>query len=298
MPEPAPTAARIIPAFLLFLAILVLSGCQDIFLYHPSTDSEETLLARAATEGLDPWPRAGEGRMGWYAPPADTSADAPPVDRSPTAAAEGRGAAGDRHRVIVFHGNGGQSVDRDHFVRGFQSERALGSWEVYLLEYPGFGSRPGEPSEAALVAAASQALGHLLEEDPSRPVYVVGESLGTGVASQIAAANPEAVPAVLLITPFTNVVDVGARTAPRFLVRMVLRDRYDNEQALARYNGRVGVLLAGQDRVVPTDLGRDLYEGYRGPKRLWIQEEAGHNNLDYHPDSPFWEELTSFLTAD
>ena len=224
--------------------------------------------------------------MGWYAPAGDGS---------PEAAGEARGAADGAQRVIVFHGNGGQSVDRDHFVRGFQSARAQGRWEVYILEYPGFGSRPGDPSEEALLAAASQALGHLLETDPSRPVYVVGESLGTGVASQIAAANPEAVPAVLLITPFTNVVDVGARSAPRVLVRLILRDRYDNEEALSRYDGRVGVLLAGQDRVVPTDLGRRLYEGYQGAKRLWIQEPAGHTDLNYDPASPFWEELTAFF---
>jgi hypothetical protein len=166
---------------------------------------------------------------------------------------------------------------------------------VYLLEYPGYGSRPGKPSEEALVRAAQEAVEHLLENDPQRPVYVVGESLGTGVASQVAAAYPEAVPAVLLITPFTNIEDVGATTVPRFLVRLVLRDRYDNEKALSRYEGRVGVLLAGQDEVVPTELGRSLYEGYDGPKRLWVQEDAGHNTLDYDPGLPFWSELTSFL---
>jgi hypothetical protein len=273
-----------------------LSGCQDLFLYHPSTDSEETLLARAAAKGLEPWPQAGEGRMGWYAPPP-AGEDAAAAGRADPGAAEAPGLAppGEVHRVIVFHGNGGQSVDRDHFVRGFQSDRGQGRWEVYLLEYPGFGSRPGDPSEEALLAAASEAVAHLLAADPARPVYVVGESLGTGVASQVAAANPEAVPALLLITPFTNVVDVGARTAPRFLVRLVLRDRYDSELALTHYDGRVGVLLAGQDRVVPTDLGRRLYEGYQGPKRLWVQEQAGHNTLDYDPASPFWEELTRFF---
>jgi len=253
--------------------------------------------------------------MGWYAPPPPVE---PPgmADASQRAAGASDGGDGRRaldgsgggndpgdapsgkpHRVIVFHGNGGQSVDRNHFVRGFQSAGARGRWEVYLLEYPGFGSRPGRPSEEALVAAAEEAVAALLRADPDRPIYVVGESLGTGVASQIAAGNPEAVPAVLLITPFTNVIDVGARTAPRFLVRAVLRDRYENEQALSRYDGRLAVLLAGRDNVVPTDLGRRLYDGYDGPKRLWIQEEAGHTNLDYSPNSPFWDELTRFFLS-
>jgi pimeloyl-ACP methyl ester carboxylesterase len=276
------------PGVLVAMGVLLLSGCQDLFVYHPTTADEESLLERAEDKGLEPWPHAGDGRMGWYAP-------APAAWGPDDSGGPGEGDAAKPHRVIVFHGNGGQSVHRDHFARGFQSARAHGRWEVFLLEYPGFGSRAGNPSEEALVSAATEAVAYLLQADPSRPVYVVGESLGTGVASQIAAEYPEAVPAVLLITPFTNIVDVGARSAPRFLVRAVLRDRYDNEKALARYDGRVGVLLAGQDDVVPTDLGRRLYEGYEGPKRLWVQEEAGHNNLDYDPDSPFWEELTGFL---
>ena len=275
---------------LIVSGLFLLSGCQDLFVYHPTTANEETLLERAVEKGLEPWPHAGEGRMGWYAPaPADDNADA----------RDGAGEADAKkpHRVIIFHGNGGQGVDRGHFVRGFHSERAHGRWEVFILEYPGFGSRPGDPSEEALVSAAAEAVTFLLESDPSRPVYLVGESLGTGVASQIAAAYPQSVPAVLLITPFTNIVDVGARSAPRFLVRAVLRDRYDNEKALSRYDGRLGVLLAGRDNVVPTELGRRLYEGYHGPKRLWMQEEAGHTSLDYDPQSSLWAELTRFLTA-
>lgn len=276
---------HIVRAVVVAAGVLVLSGCQDLFVYHPATADEETLLVRAVENGLEPWPNAGDGRMGWYAPPPGNTAPnnpAPPDSTEP-------------HRVIIFHGNGGQAVHRDHYVRGFQSAGAQGRWEVYILEYPGFGSRPGDPSEEALLSAAGEAVDFLLEADPDRPVYVVGESLGTGVASQVAAAYPQAVPAVFLITPFTNIVDVGARSAPRFLVRAVLRDRYDNEDALAAYSGRVGVLLAGRDTVVPTDLGQRLYEGYDGPKRLWMQEEAGHNNLDYDPGLPFWRELTEFL---
>lgn len=281
-------ALRIGAVMTIFTASLLLTACQDAFVYHPSTADEATLLEEASRKGMEPWPEAGENRMGWYAPPAEAGGAAG------TGAASGAGSP-DPHRVIVFHGNGGQSVRRDHFLEGFQSSNTIGAWEVYLLEYPGYGSRPGDPSEEVLVSAAADAVERLLEDDPSRPVYVVGESLGTGVASQVAAAYPEAVPAVLLITPFTSIVDVGAARFPRFLVRAILKDRYDSEAALSRYEGRVGFLLAGEDSVVPTELGRRLYESYDGPKRLWIQESAGHNNLDYSPELPWWRELSAFL---
>lgn len=274
------TALRFGAFLTVVAASLLLTSCQDAFVYHPSTAEEEELLKEASRKGMEPWPEAGADRIGWYAPPVWSGSGA------------GGGAP---HRVIVFHGNGGQSVRRDHFVEGFQSPNTLGTWEVYILEYPGFGSRPGDPSEEVLVSAAADGVERLLAEDSSRPVYIVGESLGTGVASQGAAAYPHAVPAILLITPFTNIVDVGAARFPAFLVRAILEDRYDNEAALSRYDGRVGFLLAGEDSVVPTELGRRLYKGYDGPKRLWMQENAGHNNLDYSPQSPWWRELTAFL---
>ncbi|MFO7781262.1 MAG: alpha/beta fold hydrolase [Spirochaetia bacterium] len=285
----APAALRIGAVLTILAASLLLTSCQDAFVYHPSTAEEEELLEEASRKGMEPWPEAGEDRIGWYAPPAESGAG------GGGGAQTGDAGSPPPHRVIVFHGNGGQSVRRDHFVEGFQSPTTVGTWEVYILEYPGYGSRPGDPSEEALVSAAGEAVERLLAEDSSRPVYVVGESLGTGVASQVAAAYPEAVPAILLITPFTSIVDVGAARFPGFLVRAILKDRYDSEAALSRYDGRVGILLAGEDSVVPTHLGRRLYEGYDGPKQLWIQESAGHNTLDYSPQSPWWRELTAFL---
>lgn len=289
------TALRFGAVLTVLAATLLLAACQDAFVYHPSTAEEEELLEEASRKGMEPWPDAGADRIGWYAPPAGSGAGAAGGAQGEDAAGTAGAGSSAPHRVIVFHGNGGQSVRRDHFVEGFQSSNTLGTWEVYILEYPGFGSRPGDPSEEVLVSAAADGVERLLAEDSSRPVYIVGESLGTGVASQVAAAYPEAVPAILLITPFTSIVDVGAARFPGFLVRAILEDRYDNEAALSRYDGRVGFLLAGEDSVVPTELGRRLYKGYDGPKRLWIQESAGHNNLDYSPQSPWWRELTAFL---
>lgn len=271
----SPFAPRIATLLILILGGLLLSGCQDLFVYHPTVEDEATLRALADSRRLKPWQGAGQERIGWYA-------------ASPT--------PGEAQRVILFHGNGGQAVDRDHYVRAFHGPRTRGEWDVYILEYPGYGSRPGEPSEEALLAAARDATERLLDQEPDKPLYVVGTSLGSGVASQIAAEYSERIPAVFLITPFTNIEDVGGSTFPRFLVRMILRDRYDNEGALAQYNGRVAVLLAGEDRVVPTELGRRLYDGYDGPKELWIQPEAGHNTLDFDPRLEFWAEVTRFLT--
>ncbi|HKK47831.1 MAG TPA: alpha/beta fold hydrolase, partial [Alkalispirochaeta sp.] len=148
------------------LGVATLSGCQDFFVYHPSRQQGRVLLSIAADRGLEPWMPEGAERIGWYAPSRNT---------------------GESQRVVIFHGNGGQAVDRIHYVRGFQGPAAEGSWNVYILEYPGYGSRPGNPGEEAILQAALEAVRALIEEEPEKPVYLVGTSLGSGVASHIAA---------------------------------------------------------------------------------------------------------------
>ena len=286
------------------LLAVFLTSCQDTFVYHPSRAAEGTLVEQAQDSGLAPWPEAGDRRMGWYAsaaaPPDDQGVPsdgqaAPPdgqgVGDGPAGEAETRGPA----RALVFHGNAGHSLHRQYLARGLQSSDTGPGWDVYLFEYPGYGSRDGSPGEEAIMNAAAEALERLLSEDEERPVYLVGESLGSGVAAKLAAGFPESVPGVFLITPFTNLEDVGAATFPRSLVRAILRDRFDAEAVLQSYDGRVAVLIAGQDEVVTSELGEELYESFSGEKRKWVQEEASHNTLDYTPGAGFWNELTGFL---
>lgn len=253
-------------------AVLAIGGCRNTLVYYPTRAPEVELVLAAQERGLVPWMHEGR-RIGWR--PAS----------SPDSA----------RRIIVFHGNAGHSLHREYLRNGFQLVRE--EWDVYLFEYPGFGSRPGRPGEETLVAAGFEAVDALMSEDPSRPVSLLGESLGSGVAAQVAAGRSSAVSGMLLITPFTSIVDAAAARFPRFLVRAVLTDRYDSERALEGYAGRVAVLVAGRDTVVPADLGRRLYKGYGGPKRLWVQEQAGHNSLDYTPGAAWWAQVSAFLAG-
>lgn len=264
------TVALIYVGLLLLLVI-----CQRKIIYYPSKSSEQILRARAETAGLAPCKDA-EGRViGWR-------------DRTQS------GPAVPANRLVVFHGNAGFALHRSYFLEGFRSVSSGRIWEVYLFEYPGYGARAGSPSEKAFVEAARQALRELKGADP-RPVFLLGESIGAGVACALAGQLPDQVAGVILITPFTTLADVAASHYPFFPVRALLRDRYNNPAALANYRGPAAFLLAGRDEIIPAPLGRELYDHYAGPKQLWVQEEATHNTLDYHPGSGWWEEVTAFL---
>jgi pimeloyl-ACP methyl ester carboxylesterase len=251
---------------------LLLFAAQRRLLYFP----ERQDLARATEEarrlGLEPWLGDGGRFLGWRA--------AHPSGR----------AAG---RLLVLHGNGGHALHRLYFREAFQAPAVGVALDVYLLEYPGYGPRPGAPSEGAFVGAALEAVDLLGREAPGW-LLVLGESLGSAVAAIAAAERPGTVAGVLLVTPLKSVPAVARRHYP-FVPEVLLRDTYRADQALPRFAGPVAFLVAERDEVVFADLGRSLFQAYPGRKRLWIEEGEGHNTIRYDPRDPRWGEMVAFL---
>ncbi len=257
--------------------LLYLLLCAYVFLaqrgmmYFPTRMAEPACLRRGLALGLVPW-RDGRGAfIGWRAP-AQGSAEA---------------------RALVFCGNAGNALDRMGYVLGLQDAAVARRWEVLILEYPGYGSRPGEPSEASLVAAGLEAL-DLLDREGGLPTVLVGESLGSGVAALCAAKRPERVQGLFLLTPLNRMRDVASAHYP-FLPSILVKDRFEAASALQAWHGPLAVMVAEGDEVIPARLGRRLFDGYAGPKRLWTAPGAGHNDWDGGAANPLWREASAFL---
>lgn len=246
--------------------MLYVMAMQRRLIYYPQRASERELCDLAADYGLEPWRAATGEIIGWKS--RETS------DR----------------RVVVFHGNAGHALHRIYYVQGFQSVPDRPPWQVFLFEYPGYGARPGSPSEKIIKAAAAEAILELGEGS----VYLVGESLGSGVATYLASRFPDRIKGIWLITPFTSLADVAAYHYPYLPVRLLLRERYPAARDLRAYHGPLAVLLAGRDEIVPARLGVRLYELHEGPKRLWVQEDRTHNTLDQHTGALWWRGVTQF----
>lgn len=244
-------------------AVVALTLLQRRLLYVPSRADSRVMLAVAKNDGFAPWENAGR-RIGWK-----------------------RSVPFARGRALILHGNAGMALNRIDYGRDLQQ---ASGFDVFILEYPGYGDRPGAPGEGSFVAAAEEAFGLVAA---GGPVHLVGESLGTGVAAHLAARHPDQVAGLLLFTPFDRLVSVARHHMPIFPVRWMLRDRFESVEHLERYHGPVGILLAGNDEVVPDKFGRRLYDGYRGPKKLWEAPGASHNDVYDRPPG-WWQEVVRF----
>lgn len=189
--------------------------------------------------------------------------------------------------VAYFHGNGGNLSNRIPRFRLF----AAAGWGALMVEYPGFGGNPGRPSERGFNQAALAALAYLKNQGVSGERLVIyGESIGTGVATRVAAGRSCA--AVILEAPFTSITAIAARAYPWLPVRWLLLDRFDQASRIAGVRAPILMLQGTADVVVPPALGRALFNAAPAPKRLWIASGGGHEDL---MEFGAWHRIVDFV---
>jgi uncharacterized protein len=191
--------------------------------------------------------------------------------------------------VAVSQARRGHRADYAPLLRGAAPDRAVA---IYLLEYPGYGARSGRPSQEAFLAAAAGALGQIPAD---LPVLLLGESIGTGVASATAAAHPDRVAGLLLLTPFDSLAGVARHHYPFLPVGWLLRDPYPSKEWLRKYRGPVALVLAARDTIVPAASGRRLHDACAGPKKLLVVDSADHHDLLDALSPADWREALEFL---
>lgn len=200
-----------------------------------------------------------------------------------------------RGTAILFHGNGGNGIDRAILSGEFLNR----GYRLVLAEYPGYAARTGSASETALVNDARHLHREVVKRYPIEPITLVGESLGTGVAVQVAAGAAVAPANLVLITPFANMAEVAQRQVPLFPVRWLLRDRYASDRILPGYHGPVRVLVADKDELVGAPSGLALYEvaRSRGEADLVRVPGAGHNDWVFKLTRAQWDALLGTMPA-
>lgn len=192
--------------------------------------------------------------------------------------------------ILVFHGNAGSARGRFYYIEALER---LG-YRVILAEYPGYGSRNGKPSEPALIEdGLKSAL--LAQEQFGDPLFLWGESIGSGIVSGIVKTEKIKTKGIVLMTPFDSMANVAQHHYWYFLAKWLIQDQFDNVTNLRNYSGNTAVILAEEDEIIPNRNTMKLYESISGKKKLWEFAEAGHNSLPIHPRSRWWEEVMNFV---
>jgi pimeloyl-ACP methyl ester carboxylesterase len=171
---------------------------------------------------------------------------------------------------LMLPGNGGQASDRSYAIPSFSPVDS-----VFILEYPGYGYRKGLPSKESFDQAAKSAYLLLRKTFPKVAVCVVGESIGTGPASSLAKLDPPP-GKIVLIVPFDKLSLVGKDHLPAVVVDLILKDDWDNTDALSGYKGPVEIFGAEADTVIPVRHAKALAAAL--PSARFTLIPGGHND--------------------
>ena len=256
----------------ILLSALVLYGiyCLALFLLQRQMMFPRYLLGPGAgvvPEGVvSEWVELSDGRVEtWFLPP--------PRSKTPAPAA------------IVAHGNG-ELIDE--LPAEFAPLQHLG-FGVLMVEYPGYGRSAGVPSQkriAEVFARAYDRLADRPEIDPERIVFF-GRSLGGGAVCDL--TRHRSARALILVSTFTSARSFARRyLAPGFLVR----DPFDNADALKRFPGPVLVAHGRKDEVVAFSHGEALAGA--APRARFLPLDCGHNDCPQDPYR-FWNEIERFF---
>ena len=241
---------------------------QDAMIFFPAKQTSEEAERLATRDGFVPWKNTAGVQIGWQS-----------LDGDP------------KNALLVVHGNAGNALHRTYY---HQYARQGGRWKTYILEYPGYGFRAGQPTEASLTAAGMEAVDELAKT-PGGKIWMLGESLGSGVAAAVAANRKEKVSGLILVTPFDSMVEAARSHYPWLPVKMLLRTRFESDKHLAGYPGPAAFVIAEKDTVVPAVLGQKLFDSYPGQKQLWVAPGSGHDVSRFLATD--WPLIVSFLTG-
>jgi uncharacterized protein len=193
-----------------------------------------------------------------------------------------------RPTILFFHGNGGSVSTRwdKNMVYGEK-------FGVLAVDYRGYGGNPGTPSEESFVADGHVAYDWLLSNGiTSHNILMLGESIGTGVAVQVAAAKP--VRAIALEAPYANAVDIAVDRYWFMPVRLLMKDQFLSADHIKQIKAPLFIIHGNKDRVVPFAQGRKLFKLANEPKQFIEVPDAGHGVIG---EETTWRRVLEFFDA-
>lgn len=244
-----------VAALYLLVAIGLYLGQRRV-LYLPDNNTPEP--ARAGVQEMERVSLATEDGLSltaWWRPPATP----------------------DRPTLIHFHGNGGHIGHRGLKMRPYLDA----GFGLLMVEYRGYGGNPGRPTEQGLYRDGRAAVAFAEDAGiPRHHLVLYGESLGSGIAVQLASEGRTA--AVILESPYTSMAAAAAHHYPWLPARTLIHDRYDSLSKIARIHAPLLILHGERDRVVPVGMAHELMDAAAEPKEAAYFPEAGHEDVYRH----------------
>ena len=172
-------------------------------------------------------------------------------------------------------------------------------FSVFLVSYRGYGKSDGSfPTEGHVYADAQAAWTYLVEQKGIDPeaIFIYGHSLGGAVAIQLALNNPAA-GGLIVEAAFTSIADM-ARRIPKyriFPIDLIVHERFDSIEKVGQLQILVLYIHGTDDKLVPSEMSRELYKRTASSKQLKLIPGGGHNNSAVVGGDEYLQAVKNFI---
>jgi fermentation-respiration switch protein FrsA (DUF1100 family) len=247
----------------------MIQNLVDRFVYYPMRHPEGDWHLQAGSGAIDFWFKTSDGveLNAWWFPKLGT-----------------------HFATLFLHGNAGNVTHRINHAEAITGAGA----SALILDYRGYGKSKGRPTEDGLYRDADAGYDSLLKRGyaPER-IVLHGESLGTAVATDLAARRPCA--ALILESPMTSLGKMAGTLLP--VIGPLFAHGFNTLRKIGRINAPLLVIHGDCDEVVPFSHGEELFRSARQPKTFWPVAGAHHNDLLYVAGKEYSNRLRTFYQS-
>jgi len=173
--------------------------------------------------------------------------------------------------ILYLHGNAGSLENRIHKINHFEDMNI----NFLLLSWRGFSGNKGKPTEQGLYQDARSAIKWLKKQGIiEENIIIYGESLGTGVTTEIAQNRNFA--GIILESPFTSMVAAGKSKYPIFPIKLLLKDKYESDMKIKNIKSPVLIMHGEKDKIVPFWMGEKMFQLANEPKYYYFSKYDDH----------------------
>lgn len=178
--------------------------------------------------------------------------------------------------LIIYYGGNAEDISVNlSYLQPDQLQTT--SW--LLMNYRGFGKSTGKPSQAGLFADALTIYDYLVNDLHIHPdkIYLMGRSIGSSIASYV--ASQRRVAGLILITPFDSIVNFAPKILQISPIRCYLGKYFNTQKYLESVSGKILILTAGQDEVIPKASLENLVNKFHDQLQIVEIKKANHQNI-------------------
>ena len=173
--------------------------------------------------------------------------------------------------ILFLHGNAGSLENRIHKINHFNDMNL----NFLIIAWRGFSGNKGQPTENGLYIDAKSAVDWLKSKGIDKEnIIIYGESLGTGVATEIGQNNNFA--GIILESPFTSMIEAGKTKYPMFPIGLLLKDKYESDKKVKNIKSPILIMHGRQDKIVPFWMGERMFKLANEPKYSYFSEYDDH----------------------